>query len=487
MLRTGFLALVLAAATEAQTAPLAKTIGAVLASPEVRHATWSVHVVDLASGRTLFAHRPDSPLTPASNTKLFSTALALLRLGPDHRFETRVLAAAPPDAQGRLAGDLVLAGGGDPTLSNRPLPYRRNAPREGDPLQAFEDLAAQIAAAGVKRVDGDLIGDDTLYPWEPYPDGWTVDDSLFDSGAPVSALTVNDNLVTLVFRPGANPGDRALLTLNPSLEHFTVLNEVRTGASVPLLCERAPGSSVVRVAGAIARPAAETLALDDPALYAARALAAALQRRGIGLSGRVRSRHRSPDQPYAEPAPVTLVRRHSPPLIQTLQVVNKVSQNLHAELALREAARMAQGDASREAALEELDKFRDELKIPKASFRLEDASGLSRKGLLSAAALTRLLAHMAAAPRAEPWLSTLPIGGEDGSLGSRFGGVRDAARIRAKTGSVRHVVALSGYVAGGNKPRAAFAILANHASAPAGEVRQAVDRIAVAILRHVPY
>src|ERR1017187_426184 len=148
-------------------------------SPAARTAFWGIQIVDLATGKTLYELNPGHYFVPASNAKLFSTALALSRLGADFTFQTRVLAPAPPDELGRIRGSLRLAGGGDPNLSARPVPYRMG-PVTGNPLAAIEDLAGQLVARGVKRVDGDIIGDDTWYVWQPYAAGWAVDDPQSD-------------------------------------------------------------------------------------------------------------------------------------------------------------------------------------------------------------------------------------------------------------------------------------------------------------------
>jgi serine-type D-Ala-D-Ala carboxypeptidase/endopeptidase (penicillin-binding protein 4) len=450
---------------------LQQTVEALLAH---RNLLCGVSVLDLDSGLPVVSLNATLPMTPASNTKLFSTALALSRLGPDHRFETRIYA--------QPSGDLVLVGGGDPTLSNRPIPYRKG-PLSGDPLQAIEDFAAQLVAGGLRQVPGDLIGDDTLFPWTPYPDGWTVDDTINDYGAPVSALTLNDNTITIAVRPGNPP----LLSFRPPVEYYTVLNNARPGATDPpeLTVDRLPGSRVLEISGPIP-PAGSSLlvAIDDPALFAARALADALSRRGVVIQGRILARHRRPGSPYVPPDGEILSTRTSPPLIDTLTTINKVSHNLQAELALLEVARAAQGDTSREQALKELERFLREAGISADEIHFEDASGLSRKTLASPNSITRLLAWMNSSPHADAYAGTLPIGAEDGSLSSRFRSVKSAAAIRAKTGSIRHVAALSGYIVDrGMHRRLAFSILVNDATARSSEVRELIDTIAVAIFQ----
>src|ERR1035438_7372410 len=192
-------------------------------SPAARTAFWGIQIVDLATGKTLYELNPDHYFVPASNAKLFSTALALSRLGAHFTFLTRVLAPAPPDELGRIRGPLRLAGGGDPNLSARAIPYRMG-PVTGDPLAAIEDLADQLIASGVRRVDGDIIGDDTWYVWQPYAVGWAVDDPQSDDGPPISALTLADNVLTLSVRPGANIGDPAALSLLPPIEFYRIEN-----------------------------------------------------------------------------------------------------------------------------------------------------------------------------------------------------------------------------------------------------------------------
>jgi D-alanyl-D-alanine carboxypeptidase/D-alanyl-D-alanine-endopeptidase (penicillin-binding protein 4) len=458
-------------------------------SATTRAAFWGIQIVDAGSGQTLYELNPERFFVPASNTKLFTTALALARLGPDFTFRTRVLAESAPDAQGRIRGSLVLAGGGDPNLSGRAIPYRMGSPA-GNPLAALDDLADQVAARGVKRVDGDIVGDDTWYVWEPFAEGWAVDDLQYDYGAAVSALTLNDNTLSLTVQPGERAGDLATVTLDPPVEFYPIENRIRTveGGSRKIDFERDPGGSQVRLWGSIPlRDRGETLLLGvaDPARYAAEAFRQALEERGIVVGGGAIARHLYRDEPAdlkqlptaADLAGVELARRTSAPLLEDLRVTDKVSQNLHAEMALRAVGRARRNVGSLEAGLEDLRAFLSEAGIDPASWDINDGSGLARLNLVTPSTVVKLLRFMIASPAHDAWLSLLPVAGRDGTLSARFGDSPAAGRVHAKTGTVAHVSALSGYAQRPDGTWIAFSILANNYNGPALEIRGVMDSI----------
>jgi D-alanyl-D-alanine carboxypeptidase/D-alanyl-D-alanine-endopeptidase (penicillin-binding protein 4) len=464
-------------------------------SPAARTAFWGIQIVDLGTGKTLYERNPDHYFVPASNAKLFSTALALTRLGADFTFQTRVLAEAPPDEAGRIRGSLRLAGGGDPNLSARAVPYRMG-PVTGNPLAAIEDLAGQLVARGVRRVDGDIIGDDTWYVWQPYAVGWAVEDPQSDDGPPVSALTLADNALTLTVRPGANIGAAAALSLLPASEFYRIDNRVLTvaaGSERRIQFQRIPGSRDARLWGVIPlRDIGQDLpiAVEDPALFAAQALGAALSRRGVTVRGSAIAEHLYPDTLAAldqapEPPPLTgieLARRVSAPLIEDLRITAKVSQNLHAELALRAVGRARRNVGSFEAGMAEMKTFLDDAGIDPAGYSLMDGSGLSRLDLVTPSTVIKLLRYMFQSPARDQWISILPVAAQDGTLSSRFGGTAAAGRVYAKTGTLSHVSALSGYLRRPDATWVAFSVLVNNYGGPSAEVRGVMDRICNLIL-----
>jgi D-alanyl-D-alanine carboxypeptidase/D-alanyl-D-alanine-endopeptidase (penicillin-binding protein 4) len=460
------------------------------ASPAARAAFWGIEIVDLKTGRTLYEQSPARFFVPASNTKLFTTAMALTRLGPKFTFQTRVLVAALPDTSGRIAGNMVLVGGGDPNLSPRAIPYTKD-PVTGNPLAAIEDLADQVAAHGVKRVDGDIVGDDTWYTWEPYGPGWGIDDPQYDYGAPVSALTVNDNTLTVHIGPGAREGNPAAILLDPPLEYYNIDNRVRTtaaGTERQIHAQRAAGSYELELWGTVplgGRGEDLALGIEDPAQYAAMALRQALEERGITVTGRALAHHAFAGDDTVPPTGQELARRVSAPLLEDLRITDKVSQNLHAEMALRAVGRTVQSttpsdaarQGTREAGLEELKKFLGEVGVPPEGYSIHDGSGLSRLNLVTPLAVVALLRYMYDGPQRENWMGLLPVGGQDGTLGTRFAGIGTAVRIHAKTGSLSHVAALSGYAQRANGEWVVFSILVNNFNGAAGEVRGVMDRI----------
>jgi len=479
---------VLALAADLSAASLASKIEKLMASsPAARSAFWGIQMVDLASGKTLYEQNPGHFFMPASNTKLFTTALALTRLGPDFTFSTRIVADGPPDADGRIPGSLRLIGGGDPNLSARAVPYRPG-PITGDPMAAIEDLADQVAARGVKRVGGGIVGDDTWYVWEPYAAGWSIDDPRSDDGPPVSALTINDNAFTLSIHPGAAVGDPAALSLNPPLEYYRFDNQVRTvaaGGQRRIHFERIPDSRDARLWGSIPlgdRGQDLTLGIEDPALYAAMALRQALEQRGIAVDGGVSARHQYPEDPQAgmsvpPDAGMELAVRVSAPLLEDLRITDKVSQNLHAELALRAVARARRNSGSFESGREERQAFLEEAGIDSGAYNLLDGSGLSRLDLVTPAAVVKLLRYMYAGPARDNWISLLPVAARDGTLSSRFADTPAAGRVHAKTGSLSHVSALSGYLQRIDGRWVAFSILVNNYNSSTAEIRGVMDQI----------
>ncbi len=366
---------------------------------------WAVLVADAATGETLFALNPQRYFAPASNTKLFTTVLALAALGPDFRFRTTIETRGVVDRYGRLRGDLVLVGRGDPNLSNRRFPFAKEVERDGPAEKALAELANDVVGRGVRQIEGDIVADDSYFAYERFPSGWTVDDMMWGYGAAVSALSVNDNTIFLELRPGESEGDPAWFGVEPWADFYKFRNGVRTspaGSERKLEIAREPGSRVFALRGTIplrAEPVLLTLAVEEPAEHAAHLLKRLLEARGVRVYGEARARHATESRTGVagdvSGPPAVLAERLSVPLVRAIGLINKVSQNLHAELLLRVAAREKAGAVSTEAALKFAQDFLKSIGVAEGEVVLTDGSGLSRRNLVTPQAVLRLLQYAA--------------------------------------------------------------------------------------------
>ncbi|HME07891.1 MAG TPA: D-alanyl-D-alanine carboxypeptidase/D-alanyl-D-alanine-endopeptidase [Bryobacteraceae bacterium] len=486
-----WLALVMVAAwAGAPAASLAARLDQALRRSQSLNAAFTgIEVIELNTGKVIYQNNADHLFVPASNVKLFTSALALRRLGPKYRFQTTVMATKAPDALGRVAGDIVWIGSGDPTLSGRAYPYRNNPYRNNTDelsLVSVGFLADQIVAAGVHEVTGDIVGDDTRYPYEPHPGGWSAGDEQEAYGAPVSALIVNDNrfLVQVTPTEEGELAQAASVGMPPGL---LIDNRVQCVAQgkLDVHIERTPAGAVL-VTGTIPLKMAgvtEAVPVGDPAHSAAAFLRDALIQRGVNVHGSAIARHRGngENQP-AWDGPV-VARRTSPPLSDILQVVDKVSQNLHAEVLLREVGAVRLNRGTREAGLLELSALLQEFGVSKDDFVFSDGSGLSRDALVTPAAIAKLLVAMYHADQPDLWMGLLPIGGVDGTLDHRFSHHREASRIQAKTGSLSHVRALSGYAQTKDGTPLAFSILINNFGADTRLISKFLDDAGLALIQ----
>lgn len=441
--------------------------------------------VEIATGRTLAEANAQTFFTPASNTKLYTTACALERLGANYKLRTelRTQGAWKP-GQSRI-DDLQLIGDGDPNLSGRPVPYQvpSTTPEPEDTLRGMKLLADQLFNLGVREIVGNVTASGGRYPGDWYPDGWTLDDSDYGYGAPVSALAVNDNLATLTLK-ATSEGELAEVDIEPTVRHFVVSNQVTTVAgSEKHVTLRRPGHAneavLTGTIGLAAGPWHEEIAVDDPELWAAECLVNALRQRGIEVRGRSSAA-------TGETGGTLLTVHQSAPIAQLIQVTNKVSQNLHAEMLLREVAAVRTGSGTLENGLREREAFLNEagLRPEPAPFAFADGSGLARQGLTTPETTTRLLLYMWSRPEREHWLQSLPIGGLDGTLQKRFLGIAGGQNVHAKTGSLSHVTALSGYIESRNGNWLVFSVMVNGAVGRDAQVREFIDKLCALFARN---
>ncbi len=432
-------------------AALTSDLGTLL-NGKTRSGTWGAMVISLSRGDTLFSRNGDNQMVPASTMKLFTAAIALEKLGPEHAFSTDVLRDGPMEANGVLRGNLILRGDGDPSLSPRFV--------RGGPDAAMTMLARFTAGAGVQRVTGDLIADASAFESRRIPEGWLTRYAGAGYAAPFSALSLNENIVIVGVTPGAS-GKPGRVFLEPATSGLLITNTVRTvGGSGSRVTARRAGDDRVLVSGTIGAGAGTVryqLVVGDPVTFTAGAFRAALSAQGIRVDGAIKVA-RTPENA------TLLTRMPSPPLARLVSVMNRESINHYAEQLWRSAARGPDGTVvgSAETANATLQDFltRQVGTAPDA-VSATDGSGLSVLDRVTPRSLVQLLSHAHHAAWGSAFHASLPVAGESELLRNRMRATPAQGNLHAKTGTTNEVIGLSGYVTAENGEILAFAFLYN--------------------------
>jgi D-alanyl-D-alanine carboxypeptidase/D-alanyl-D-alanine-endopeptidase (penicillin-binding protein 4) len=479
-------------------AELQSRIAALLDQPKFASARWGARIITTEGG-VVFERDADKSFMPASNMKLYTSAAALDAFGPDFKIKTSVYATRPAGKTGVLNGDLILYGRGDPNLSPRfdtDDPDRYDELKPADTITAIERLADQIKDAGINIVLGNLIGDDSFFAGDRLGPGWEWDDAQFYYGAEVSALTVNDNSVTFTVTPATRAGNPPSIKIQPQTSYLKIVNNAKTGADgqTRIGVNRPLDSNTVEFFGTIPRGANEfkvDIAVHDPARFAAELLNEALARRGVRVRGRV-ERYDAVARvakPFDESKLLEVAGVESQPLAEMLKVINKQSQNLHAELMLRQlgtryADARSLDDYGRPKSTDALGaeirrRFLQRAGIEVAPLSLRDGSGLARQNLVTPRSTARLLEFMLGRPYAKAWLESLTVAGVDGTLGRRMRDSAAANNLRGKTGTLTYVNALSGYVTTKRGQPLILSLMGNNYTGPGRETTGVMDQICV--------
>jgi D-alanyl-D-alanine carboxypeptidase/D-alanyl-D-alanine-endopeptidase (penicillin-binding protein 4) len=418
-------------------------------STRVRSGRFGVMVASLTRGDTLFAQNAGEMMQPASTMKLFSTAVALDRFGPEYRFSTDVLRDGDVGSDGTVQGNIYLRADGDPSMSSR-FYKDANLP--------MATLARSIAEAGVKHVKGDLVYDATAFDDQRIPDGWKSTYLGAAYAARVSALSLNENVVWVVVQP---QGKTAAVSLEPASTTVPLRSKVRLvgGRGGRIVARRAAdgGIDVTGSIGSGSRPLRYSLVVDDPALFTAGALRAALLGVGITVDGRVR-----PGKTPGGAARIASLR--SPPLSQIVSEMNRESINIVAELLFRDAARASASDSVGTAAsgLANLREFlKTKVGADPQSVRVSDGSGLSTLDFLTPRVMIELLSYAHRGPWSSAFHGSLPVAGESELLRLRMRQTPAQGNLHAKTGTTNTVVALGGYVTAKDGEIIAFSFIYN--------------------------
>ncbi len=472
-------------------------VDAILHETNAERNYWGIFVCDRDTGETLYENNSDHFFTPASNAKIFTTALALATLGPEYRFHTTLESNAALGIDGRLAGDLVLVGRGDPDVSNRRIPYAGLPDRQGPAEKVLAELADAAVAKGLREVDGDVVADDSYFPYDPYPADWSVGDLFFAFGAPVGAIAFNDNVVSVTIEPGAHAGDPAKIAASPAAAISSVVFSLPTGpiGSTPdLAVVREPGPNFILLRGTIPlghAPVVIDLAMTRPAETTALALKQLFEARGVVVTGGTHVLHSPPpfttaegepvipDAPPSPPPPALVLAEHvSAPLLEAVRITNKVSHNLHAELLLRTVGREKLGLGSTAAGLKVERDFLRQTGVADGDVILSDGSGLARGDLVTPRAVVSLLRYAARQPWGAFYISSFSIAGIDGTLENRMKNSAASGLVQAKTGEVEHIRALSGYATTLHGEHLIFSIFYNNNPLKGIETVAPIDAIA---------
>lgn len=457
------------------TAPAAPREPAPFEQSAVEGVRWGAMVATL-DGEEVFSLRADERFVPASNTKIFTTAAAFAYL-PDLQMPNPALGTSlwlAPRAEGALP-DLVLKGAGDAGLSDR----------ANCVSNCLHQLADAVVAAGIRQV-GDVIGDETALRADPWGQGWSWNNFVWYYAAPVSSLTVNENTLALTVGPGSAPGAAVVTSWAPGDDLLVFKNEAITGlpgSENTLRMVRVPGSATLHITGnlpADAGPRAYSVAVDNPAQSAALRFIRLLTERGVTVQGVARVREELPASTGLDE--LEIARLDPAPLIDSVRRIMVNSQNLHAELLLRQIA-AARGTLTGEGGHEVLTSLLAEAGLAPAQIELFDGSGMSSYNRVTPGGVVQFLRWAAAQGWGDAWRATLPVGGAEGTLARRFKGTPLEGKIFAKTGSLHGVNALSGYMTASSGRTLVFAVYANDRPADAPSIIAEMDAALVRIAR----
>ena len=457
---------------------LAEQIESVLDARAFDDAYWGVRIENLETGEVLFDRNGSRRFIPASNMKLLSTAAALDALGPDFRYETRLYAEGEIQ-NGTLTGALVVRGAGDPSFGGRYV--------DGDLTRAFRAWADSLRAAGVRRVQGPVIGDDDVFDNVSLGQGWQWDDLVWYYGAEISGLQFNEGVVDVEVR-GTSAGDRAAISAEHNYGYARFVNQTTTtsGGGIREGYSRALSDNVFTVTASVpaGRVEREALSIVNPTEYFVRVMVGVFRERGIAVTGDEIDVDEWGRRPRYEL--MTRIASHrSPPLSDIVQQTNEDSNNLYAEHLLRTlGAYVYRGTdlptGSAFAGYEAMRPFLTRIGVDPESFRVADGSGLSALNRLTPVGIIGLLRGMHQHPdpaTRRAFYESLPVGGRSGTLRRRYGSGDARGNVRAKTGYISGARTLSGYVTSASGDLIAFSLLCNNYTVRTSRVNRAQDRI----------
>ncbi len=464
---------------------IGKQIDEVISKSKFASARWGICVISLKDGRMVYGRDAQKSFSPASNMKLITTAVALDLLGENYRWRTSVYSVSVPDKDGTINGDIFLYGRGAVDFDSN----------------SITRLADELYKRGIRRVKGDVVGDESFFRGDALGQGWLWNDAQWFFGAEASALSVNENEIRVVVTP-ASPGKTANARIEPETNYIQLNNETKTveGGQIPSIgIHRGLSDNIIRIWGNV--PSGNglnaRLSVHKPSLWAARIFRDVLKTRGITIEGNIRNLD-AQDKENGKGVNTTTANEvafvESESLGEIVHRTNKESWNLAAELLLRTIGqkfgqsvpdpnpkKMAvRGDDNAGTAV--IKKWFEDKGITTRGLSLHDGSGLSRLTLISPESITRLLVFMSKHTSFQVYKNSLPIAGKDGTLAYRFRNSSANGRVFAKTGTLTHISALSGYATSSNGEEFVFSILCNDETLP-DDSNSVIDEITALITK----
>ncbi|HZW38188.1 MAG TPA: D-alanyl-D-alanine carboxypeptidase/D-alanyl-D-alanine-endopeptidase [Ignavibacteriaceae bacterium] len=439
--------------------------------PNFNNAQWGVVIQSLETGEYLYKRNEDKLLMPASNLKLFTTAAGLTLLGHDYTYKTRVYSRGELDGS-TLKGDIIIQGTGDPTFSGRFY--------NGDMFKVFNDWADSLMDLGIDEITGNIIGDDNLFDDVGLGTGWAWDYESDWFAAPSSAICFNDNCVDILITVDKEEF-LPIVKMFPNTKYTMIMNDITVVPSdsiTDINVHRERGTNIVTISGTIRQNDSlrTYVTVNNPTQYAMVVLKDVLEKKGINVQGYAMDIDDvSIPLDYAKTK--KLFTYYSPTLKEIVKVINKNSQNLWAEQLLRTIGYEKKHFGSVDAGLDACESVLRDMGINPESLNIVDGSGLSRLNLVTSKQILSVLTYMYKSKNFIPYYNSLPIAGLDGSLAGRLKNTKAENKVRAKTGFIGNVRALSGYAYSDDNELFAFSIIANNFNVPVKLVENIQDLV----------
>jgi serine-type D-Ala-D-Ala carboxypeptidase/endopeptidase (penicillin-binding protein 4) len=442
---------------------LQKDLDDIFNDPNFLNANWGVVIQSLETGEYLYKRNENKSFMPASNMKIFTTASALVLLGPDFKYTTKLITNGTINNE-VLNGDLIIKGSGDPTFP------KKN--KNDNPTQLFISWADSLKALGINVIEGNVVGDDSYFDEQNMGSGWCWDDETYWYSAQICGLTFNDNCIDLTISPGEYAGSFANISTTPVTKYVTIINEIKTSVTDSVGevdYFRKPGTNIIRAFGRYPLKGTqriESITIDNPTLYTATILKEILESRGIKVVGEAKDISDVDITRGTTTIFQTLNSTISSSLSEIVKTVNKKSQNLYAEQILKTIGKEIGGIGGIQKASEIIKKLLSNIGVDPDKFLMVDGSGLSRYDLVTPSQIVTLLSYMYHHKYWKDFYNSFPIAGVDGGLQDRMKGTRAANNVHAKTGYISYVRALSGYLTTKEGEMLVFTMIVNHYTVP---------------------